>query len=754
MRLAGLDSVFALIGTSSADKKASIHALNRFLLSNNTQISTQFFNYALILLSLEHVELQSASTPPRGSLHQPHSSALLFDHPFNMDIVSEDKSLVSVSQSEASRSSCCNKSTTGAMHNSCILNVNKPLCNLEDFSTLEVYEFNSLLQELVSAHTTHPYLDIYEHQHSESIVVVCHTGFDGSPVHTYKTSSHIHTKVGFQNYLQYIMKMYGDLIDETVGEDVKRREEYESMMKDKQQMFTSQELKKVSEQKQQEQEQLQGPEQQEKMVAVAGEPSVTTSSTSSSMSCSSGGKSKKRDTSVSKDTPLPETASIKKKSKVTLNDGPTIVPPMPDLKETGLQFEIPKRFTGYDLGDVVVVKESVHTTVFTADGVTVRSTTLLPFDDDGVCCSDISMLHNGHSLNTSQMWAVEEPEKIQEDLPPRNILPAVAGIPQPPPGLQYAALTACFSNSLQLSCSYFGPKGNGELPFLPYRPSILDLSDSEIPIPFSTSPKLSKKQLEQQQLLEQQRLQEVRQERQAAQEKYDCSYTRLLRNNKYQQLFVSTEGGLKVHCQAMVDLATDPSIKDGSDACTVVKQWYCNADKVAHLSEHTKERYRYYHPEGYVVKHMADKTMMILSADGSKYCPATSKEIKLFQEKYHTSVVQMEQDHNSIDQSATRMTSATKVTFAESHEDSSTRIWCVTAPMGKSYLWQEAREREKVEDENTTETASKVSTSICSEAQHKNAVVELDSLCLLKATDQVTGEVHTSARCLRNDILC
>ena len=736
IKLAGLNSVFGLVGTSSPGVKCEINALSHFLHSKYTLTSTHL-NHALIMLSLENVKLQSASTAPMENFYQPHVSTLLFDHPFKRNIISEDKSLVLVKrpmlddESESSKSTAEEEEKEGpTLSSSYTLNIDKHCCNLEEFSTLEVYEFNGLLQELLSISATHPYMEIFEHKLSQSIVLVLHSGFDGSPVHTYKSSSHMHTKVGFQNYLQHIMKRYGHLIDEAVEEDMRKGTENDFKIEDKRKFFVPQKLKE------------------------AAEEQSTPSPTSTSIGTGDRNK-KRRASSLSQRTPDSRPASAKKKGKILLDDitSQSSMPDLPDIQDTEIPFEIPKLFTGYDLGDVVLVKESIHTTIFTADGIHIQMKRLLPFDGDDEASfpCEISLLHNGHQLTTSQVWYVKEPEETtKKHLVPNQILPSPAGLPQPPPSLKYAALSACFSNSLRLSCSYYGPQANGDLPCLPLRPHILDPpSAPEVPCPphlRASSPKLNKKLLEQQQqLLEQQRVLKESQEKEryAAQEKYEYCYNRLIRNNKYLQLFINTECGLSVHCQAMVNLEADPCIMDGSDAFIVIKQWYSYPDTATHLSEYiTRERCRYYYPEGYVVKYMADEKVVILSADGSKYRPATSEEVEIFHGKCHTPKIQSDVDalDVSFNQTAMKVTSPTRVTFANDLKDDSPKIWFVTSPMGKSYLWQELM-KEKENDDTLTEKDSTVLDSISCEGQDKTLVVELDSLHLLKATDPITKVV-------------
>lgn len=743
--------MFFLVGASSADKKAEIHALNHSLCSNSTLLPTQL-NHALILMSLENVKLQSASSAPAENFKHPNVSGLLFDHPFNLDIVSKEKSLISVSQSLTSspRKSEEVKEEVPTMHSLYTLNVDRPHCNLQNFSTLEVYEFNGLLQELMSMHATHPYLEVFEHKHSESIILVLHTGFDGSPVHTYKSSSHTHTKVGFQNYLKYVVERYGHLIEEAIEEDMRREEEYSIEMDDKQKSIILQKLKEAEER------------QQDGLAVVPEEPLMSTPMASTTLSTPD--KIKQRVSSLSQRTPNSKTpdskiSSAKKKDKLTV-DVTTTLSSTPDLQKNEEHFKMPKRFTGYDLGDIVLLKESVHTTVFTADGIQLQSKRLLPFDDDEPSSCEISLLHNGHKLSTSQVWSTKE----QQNNLSKDMSSPTAGIPQPPPLLQYASLSACFSNSLRLSCSYYGPKANGDLPYLPDRSSILNFSpaseQSRATSRQASSPKLNKKQLEQQQqLLEQQRLQEEKQEkeRQAAQAKYEYEYTSLVRNNKYQQLFINTECGLNVHCQAMIDLEADPSITDGSDAITVVKQWYSYSDTATHLSEHiSRERCRYYHPEGYVVKCMADKSVVILSADGYKYRTATSTEVEFFlDKKNHTPLAQVELD--SIDQSTRKITSATRVTFADDYREDKSMIWLVTSPLGKIYLWQEPEKTKKateVEEETGIEESGRESVTISCEDDDKNVFVEYGSLHLLRATDPITKEVQHVNNNVNNVCYC
>ena len=230
VKLAGLNSFVNSTLTSSFDQKASIHALNH-LLHAHEDLTVTKFNHALILLSLEHVSLKTASMAPDHNYTTPSLSSLQLDHPFNLEVVSKEKSLVPVM--EVSKSHCSSDVTADLppKPSAFSLQLLSPERNLQDYSVLEVFETDGLLQELVSVQYTHPYIELFQHAHSESLILVAHTGFDGSPHHQHKLSSHTHTKVGFQNFLQYVAERYSYQIDAAVEEDEIKAKEFEEEKK-------------------------------------------------------------------------------------------------------------------------------------------------------------------------------------------------------------------------------------------------------------------------------------------------------------------------------------------------------------------------------------------------------------------------------------------------------------------------------------------------------------------------------------------
>ena len=759
----GLNSVFALAKCKSPDVKSIIQALDQFV-SSSSKLTVSQFHHALLLLSLDNTEQPSASNPPSYQLKFPKASSLLFDHPFNFELVPKEEMIVPIS--ELPQTSSVNiadldtdEDNLEADLSSHMLNISRRQCRLLEYSSFEVFDFLGLLQELISAKDTHPYMEVYEHKHTESIVIVLHTGFNGLPTYSYKTSSHVHTKVGFTNFLDYVLDKYGLEIEDAVEEDKKKKMEPKV---NKLEVRDSAMMLKIKE----------AAEKQQLSTVVEEEGH---NPRSARVSITPVEKSKKRSSVQSQRTADSSKAtSAKKKAKASL-EVPTPLPPSPLVVEEPqeeLQCETHKRFTGYNLGDVVLLKEMNCSTAFTADGVQLRTTRLLNEKDGKEFSTEASVQHNGHVLSISQVWMMKEQDKIIPDImmngkqwsgveehngsisaqrPIMNESPPAAGVPKPPQSLLHAQMSVSFNNSLRLSYSYFGPKGDGEIPSLPIRPGILDAPAPEMPRPPSqnTSQKLSKKQLEQQQqLLEQYRLEQEKFQanKNQATVEYERACTNISRNNKYQQLFVSTECGLNVHCHPMVDLEADPSIVDGTDSFTVIKQWYSNPNTASHLSQDTaKEKYRYYHPKGFVVKFMTDKSVQVLGATGYRYRPATAKDLEEIQKENSDET----EAQDRVNQQAKSMISNTGVTFtnnAEASDINDQTIWVVTTPLGKSYLWKPLpQERRNSINQSSAIALEEGKTKECeANDDHKLVVAKLSQLHYVQATDPVTNEVRVT----------
>ncbi len=721
--------------SNSADVQAQVHALNHLLPRENWTVMK--FNYALILMSLENVRLQSASTPPKSSYVAPSVSPLLLDHPFNLEVLSKETSVVPISEANKS---IYHPST------SYTLQLRDTLRNLKNYSVLEVFETSGLLQELISLQFTHPYIEVFKHAHSEVMILAVHAGFDGSPQHKHTLSSHTHTKVGFQNYLQYVNERYSHLIAEAIEEDAQSQKKFE---KEKKEIF-AQKLKEAEDR------------QQEVLTPVEEELSADTTT-----------KGKKKSESATHRGSVPK---IAKKSTVS-TDTPMSSNHDFHTSEVLLpEFEKEKRFMGYDMGDEVMLKESTHTTLFTADGVQVQSTKHRVLNNMPSPI-EVSLLHNGHRLVCCQVLAHDKAHagetrsrrKSGIDSGSRSATPQPEGnrIPQPPCGLKSAFFHAHFNNSLRISCSHYGLKANGKLPYLPYHPKILDHSpQSDFLQAIHTSqqgvsPKLNKKQQEhQQQLLEQQRVMEAQmeKERKLAKAKYQREYDTLVRNNKCQQLHISTEFGLEVKCQVFIDSIEDTTTLP-PEALVVIKQKYSFPGSASHLNEHvSKEKCRFYHSEGYVVKFLVDDSIVILCADGTQYHSACSKEVEMFNKKKKTieersTTPQLKSSSKDlrdteVERSNRMISSASKSIIEESVEGclpTNNKIWVVTTNTGDRYMFEQVqRSKDSAAEELIVLDPANSSSQIFNDVKRPPVIVPLSPVHLLKATDPVTKEVSLS----------
>ena len=717
-------------------------------------------NHALVLMSLEHVKLPNASTLPRQCYknNSEMKEHLLFDHPFTIPIctpTSQDKALLPVSQASSSVGHL-SEGPTGPFE----LDLPDPLTDLSKFSTLKVLKKGSLLQLLQSLQVTHPYIEVFHHQHNQATVLVVHTGFDGSPVYTYELISQAHSKVGFQNYLQYVAETYGPIVDQAVAEDAEKQEEFE----EEQKALLD---KKLQDLKLEEEKSATPPVEQEVKLSAKSAKKGRLS-----------------------------TASIAKKSKTTSKESTPHGSSL-DLAASVPSFVKPKRFVGYDIGDRVLLTRSTHTTLFTSDGVQVQAERNIFVEGD--LNISVSLLSNGHKISSvltikssSDVEPVSRPPSTtQEESSQSNEEEGespqeepVRGIPQPPSHLKFAALCASFKNSLEVSVSHYGPKANGDLPYLPNKPSILDdpvrqgsSNESRPQSQEGMSPqKLSKKQQEQQQqLLEQQRLLEEQQEkeRKIAEKVFKEECAQLERHNKYQQLFANTEYGLHVHCQIQVDLDADVGITDGSDGFIVIRQSYPVKTKGVQTCEKQlgvafQEKHRCYLPDAAVIRYLTDGTVVIQCADSSVYRTATNSEIQMYNQLVKEVSPRTQKSEESIDvqheakvsaDANSRITSASKVMFADMNDKGGVsppqkRVWAITRPDGNRYLWKQdaiklggdgdstvdGSVREENETNKEGANVEEGSENVVSEV-NLNPAVSLDPLCMFPATDPVTNEV-------------
>ena len=750
-------------------QSARLHSLEHFCLSSD--ISRTFLNHALILLSLEHIHLSNASTAPilcADEEQQQANTNLLLDYPFSFSLKESSgvsKALVPVS--EATNVVPSDPSEGGVdtlSSHQYDLDLPEPHYSLEKHSFCELLKKEVLLQLLQSLQQTHPYIDMFRHHQSQSVVLVVHAGFDGSPIHKYEWSSQAHSRVGFHHYLEHVADHFGSLVDKAVAYDVERKRAYDA------------EKQKLIEQK------LEAMKQEEEASPSNDEPK-------------SSAKGSKKGSAVSsaKKTPSAGRSSPGKKSKLASKECTPAVSTH-DVTASLPEFEEQKLFPAYDIGDTVLLTKGSVTTQFTADGSQIR-TEHCQFVD-GPMNLKMSLLNRGHMITASLLWQGNDKTKDQEVKSKDNVQIAndgekeeagsedgekpppvvIAGIPQPPPSVAFAFLYASFQNSLSLTLSHYGPKGNGEHPYSPPRPNILDeasrpnssLGSRPQSQQGASSQKLSKKQQEQQQqLLEQQRLLEEQREKEKkiAKAKFQEQQNTISRHNKYQQLFASMPYGLHVQCQSMVDLEADPSLSDGSDGYMVVRQSYATKTKgMQRDEEHLlkaafTEKQRYYLPDGLVVRILVDDVVVIECADGSIYRTATQGEAEHFMQVVASAKDQgvTPELEKVLTEAPARIESATKVKFADADKVASEKpktmeknIWVVTSSSGQKYLWKSQDESSTtVGASQTTEEGNRPMEEEESDRQEPSdhvgrrcQIVPLPKVGSFPATDPVTKEVN------------
>ena len=207
--LSGLSKFLTLPKSTLMDRNCLIHMLDHLALSESFSLSS--LRYALLLLSLEHLQLPTASTPLELSYHEYHTSKLLFDYPFirktsGCTATSED---IDIPQTLNENNQIAASIPDGDHQG---LPTGKR--NMEAFSVQCLTNKDVLLQTLQQIRATHPYLSVYHSHYSNCNVLIAHTGFDGNFLYKYDRGIKAASKVGFQNYLEYLLDTYGAHVDE------------------------------------------------------------------------------------------------------------------------------------------------------------------------------------------------------------------------------------------------------------------------------------------------------------------------------------------------------------------------------------------------------------------------------------------------------------------------------------------------------------------------------------------------------------
>lgn len=127
----------------------------------------------LILMSLKHVHLSSASTPRNNKNSWTPLHA--FDQPFEAIADIPTNPLYNFNNSDISK-----------------------------YSSFELVSKSGVLKTLYIVQETYPYVEVFYDVLSHCVVLVAHTGYCGLRGYSYSIRAHCHSNIGFYNYLKYM----------------------------------------------------------------------------------------------------------------------------------------------------------------------------------------------------------------------------------------------------------------------------------------------------------------------------------------------------------------------------------------------------------------------------------------------------------------------------------------------------------------------------------------------------------------------
>ncbi len=573
-----------------AQYEKQLHSLRHF---NSTtgpsglQVDT-VFKALLVAMSLEHVEPPSLSCPPENGFVTPDDS-LLFDYPLDIALKPQE------STSTALLPVTVETNTTPAQAPPPLLNIPVPMLNLGDYTVLEPLTTPIMRQIIARLRHSYPYLRLHYHKLTGSLVVAMYSGHtphdSTTPTGKYLWKEHVHTRVGFSNYLKYIKDRVGSEVDMALDEDEEKREEIEE------------ERKAIMEAKKKEMEEKQ---------------SATKKEAESKQSSAKGGK---------------KTDSAKKSGKKSaLASGVQTPASTAELELiTSLpQFTDRTLYTGYDVGDTVLLSMGVVRKAFTCDEVCLHNdqrevvegpvTRRVSLSDQYVSLSAVSILSQAPPTPPAPPVITQDQEQPGSPSGTPTGNPEVPNpIPQPQESVLFSALEGSLSG-VTLSVSHYGPMGNGNLPVEPKSAKVLEKlelqcrpesSKDSRPPSQQGGGKLSKKQQEEQQKqLEQQKVLEERLEKEKEDVISKINKEKALIGccNTHQQLNLSTEYGLHINCSVMAAMG------EGETDSYIIKQQAPLDDCPPLLSEETS---RLCLPNGSVIKYMRDNTVTVLCSDGT-----------------------------------------------------------------------------------------------------------------------------------------
>ena len=605
----------------------------------------------LAILSMEHV------APPNTAEEVPvdllaTNTSLVFDFPF--DILLEQKEF---NESFLSGIEDASSSTSSPL---------KRFFDFSNYRVLEPLDKDVVLQVIEKHSKTHPYLQIYHQKITNSLVVAMHSGYSRE-VSKSNWQRHVHSKVGFSNFLSYIADRVGDIVEAAAKEDAKIKNEAEETLQ----------------------------EHDEASLKEKQEASVGTPLPESKASSAKSGSKKSNNSS----------AKTKPNSTVIVDSNPEKIP-LPSFEER-------KLFTGYDVGDQVLLCNGTHANAFTMDGVKI-TTEHTQFTHKPASLI-VSMIHNDVSLSASfslnseimtvlPIASSQDPNSdalIEEGSDESNLVNC-SPITQPPASILFGAFKGQCGKNLTFAFSQYGSNGNGVLPVYPKSESELQkLQQSQIPDsaqssrPTSQDKKASKKQQEEQQrLLEQQALESKNKE--ILLQKVLSEKKILYSGNMHQKLCVTTSNDLCITFSTMVH-----SIPDEIES-TVVRQYYPTSVPPSLATEVS----RVYFDDGCVLKTMSNGCLCILCHDGKIYNSVPS------------SMKSTTKDHTS--------DSGNRVSFHNVQDVIDLDTWLVTFPDGKREIIKSKEHENKGENVENDSIQNSPSDSFCRTLESLRTYVVID----------------------------
>ena len=595
---------------------AQLHALSQF----TTDLPSLYLDALLGISSLEYVSPPSNNDEPSHQFTV--TSNLLFDYPLNIPFE------IPKTSTDIVPPIAVNSDAQSSLPLTPVLNLPDQFSDLSEYCVLEPLNRDVLLQVIQSHQTSHPYIKFHHHKLSNSLIAAMYSGYNNSlqRVGKYTWQIHIHSKVGFSNYLKYIAEKVGLAVNNAVKEDNESRLAIEV-------------------------EQAKALENKMKELHEAQKQEVDTAKS---------GKSGKKSNSGKK-------TSSGKTSKLEM---PTVT------EEAAADSNIPpsverKLYTGYDIGSEVLICDGTLAKAFTNDGICIKSEKI-QFVNHPISFS-VSLEHNDITLSavitrdTTPIMFEGNTEQLHDNT---SI--------QPPKTIIYSAFQANLENVVRLSFSKYGVHGNGQLPVQPFSEkelAKLTQIQAESPSqpssrPSSQDKKLSKKQQEdQQRAQEQQQVLEAKlaESKDHLLNKIKLEKESILRCNKYQQLNLTTLNDLHVTCSTMETSTSQSSV--------IITQQYNSPP--AYFG---KEVQRVYFHDGSVMKKGSDGCKTIYCCDGKIFetIHNTSKEKEKLESAFS--------DANKV-QSKTKVTFTTQETPENNkeklcHDD----LWVVTFPDGSKQI--------------------------------------------------------------------